>query len=337
MWKNQGIYRTNMNTPILLITFNRPNHVRRVLTEILKAEPQDLYVCQDGAREGNENDRIKCQEVRDVINELTSPYAVAHPTFTLHTLYQPTNLGCGPGPAAGITWFFENVKQGIVMEDDCLPHPDFFGYCEELLARYKDNELVKFINATLYDDSWHCNNSYGFSHYMITGAWAAWRETWKGFDLDLHNMNARAFRKHVHKLTDNYDEADWWYAKVLEIQHDTNKKSYWDFQMQIHLFNTSTITIHPAVNLITNIGFDEEGTHTWSDDGRANRPVLGIMPLSHPNTISVDLDADKAAIWAHMGSSSRLKSMLKYLYVTLYYSHGIGHKLLMWYKNIKKK
>ena len=74
-------------TPILLITFNRPDHTRRVLTEILKQEPQLLYVCQDGAREGNENDRIKCQEVRDVINELTSAYAVAHPNFSLFTLY----------------------------------------------------------------------------------------------------------------------------------------------------------------------------------------------------------------------------------------------------------
>ncbi len=103
------------STPILLITFNRPDHVRRVLTEILKQKPQDLYVCQDGAREGNENDRVKCQEVRDVINELTSAYAVAHPNFSLFTLYSSLNLGCGPGPQAGITWFFENVEQAMAL------------------------------------------------------------------------------------------------------------------------------------------------------------------------------------------------------------------------------
>lgn len=326
-----------MKTPILLVTFNRPDHVRRVLTEILKAEPQELYVCQDGARDGNENDRIKVQEVRDVINELISAYKINHIHFTLYTLYQEKNLGCGPGPAAGITWFFENVEQGIVMEDDCLPHPDFFMYCEELLERYKNNEQVKFINATLYDDSWHCKDSYGFSHFMITGAWAAWRETWQGFDLDLQQMNARAFRKHVMHLTDSRVEANWWYAKVLEIQQDTNKKSYWDYQMQIHLFETSAVTIHPAVNLITNIGFDEEGTHTRSDDGRGNRPVFGILPLQHPKSISVDLEADKVAIWAHKGNGGKLKSIISYLYTTFYYSNGIGHKLLMWYKKQKKK
>ena len=323
-------------TPILLITFNRPNHTRRVLTEILKQGPQSLYVSQDGAREGNENDRIKVQEVREVIEELTAVYAKDNKHFTLHTLYQPHNLGCGPGPAAGITWFFENVEQGIVMEDDCLPHPDFFGYCEELLERYKDNPQVRFINATLYDDSWHCNSSYGFSHYMITGAWAAWRSTWKGFDLDLQDMDAKAFRKHILRLTDNRIEANWWYAKVLEIQHDDSKKSYWDYQMQIHLFKTNAITIHPAVNLISNIGFDAEGTHTWSDDGRGDRPVYAILPLNHPTAVVVDLDNDKKAIWAHKGNDRLIKYLLSYFYTTLYYSKGLGHKLLMYYKNIKK-
>ena len=323
-------------TPILLITFNRPNHTRRVLTEILKQEPLSLYVCQDGPREGNENDRVKCQEVKNVIYELTSAYALAHPNFSLFTHYSSLNLGCGPGPAAGIDWFFENVEQGVVMEDDCLPHPDFFGYCEELLEKYKDNPQVRFINATLYDDSWHCENSYGFSHYMITGAWAAWSDTWQGFDLDLHDMDAKAFHKHVLKLTNNRAEANWWYAKVLEIQHDMNKKSYWDYQMQIHLFRTNAITIHPAVNLISNIGFDEEGTHTWSDDGRGDKPVYAILPLTHPNSIIVDLNNDKNAIWAHKGNDSLIKFLISYLYTTLYYSKGLGHKLLMCYKKIKK-
>ena len=279
-------------TPILLITFNRPEHTRRVLTEILKQEPQSLYVCQDGAREGNENDRIKCQEVRDVINELTSAYAVAHPNFSLFTLYSSLNLGCGPGPQAGITWFFENVEQGIIMEDDCLPHPDFFGYCEELLERYKDNPQVQFINSTLYHNRWKCKGSYGFSHYMVTGAWAAWRSTWQGFDLDLHDINAWAFRKHVIKLTKNRAEANWWYFKVKEIQKDKSKKSYWDYQMQIHLFRNNALTIHPAVNLISNIGFDSEGTHTTWNDGRGDKPVFPILPLTHPQNLGVDLVMD---------------------------------------------
>ena len=126
-----------LNTPILLITFNRPDHVRQVLIEIRKQQPAQLFVCQDGAREGNENDRVKCQEVHDVITEL-----VDWPC-ELHTLYQEKNLGCGPGPAAGITWFFEHVEMGIILEDDAVPHPDFFEYASILLEKYKDDESVR--------------------------------------------------------------------------------------------------------------------------------------------------------------------------------------------------
>ena len=279
-------------TPILLITFNRPDHTRRVLSEILKQEPHDLYVCQDGAREKNENDRIKCQEVRDVINELTAPYAIEHKDLTLHTLYQKQNLGCGPGPQAGITWFFENVEQGIIMEDDCLPHPDFFGYCEELLNKYKDDERVQFINSTLYHDRWKCEGSYGFSHYMVTGAWAAWRSTWQGFDLDLLGLNAWRFRRQVLRLTKNRAEANWWYFIVKAIQEDKSKKSYWDYQMQIHLFKNNALTIHPRVNLVRNIGFDAEGTHTTWNDGRGEKSVFPILPLIHPSELNIDLRMD---------------------------------------------
>lgn len=281
------------NTPILLITFNRPEHTRRVLTEIMKQEPRELYVCQDGAREGNENDRVKCQEVRDVVKIMTDAYAVEHKDFTLHTLYQKQNLGCGPGPQAGITWFFENIEQGIIMEDDCLPHPDFFGYCEELLNRYKENPQVQFINSTLYHDRWKCEGSYGFSHYMVTGAWAAWRSTWQGFDLDLLELNAWKFRRQVLRLTKNRAEANWWYFKVKEIQADKSKKSYWDYQMQIHLFKNNALTIHPKVNLISNIGFDAEGTHTTYNNGDGDRPVYPILPLTHPSSMLIDYMMDE--------------------------------------------
>lgn len=328
------------STPILLITFNRPEHTRRVLERILEAKPQNLYVFQDGAREGNERDVQKCAEVRQVVEELWNEYSSIPPTSTqggeaaLHRYYSDTNLGCGPGPYKAISWFFSKEEKGIVLEDDCLPHIDFFGYCEALLTKYAEDEQVQFINATLYDNKWKCCASYGFSHYMVTGAWAAWRHSWQGFDLDLQSINTKQFRKHVYTLTGNRAEADWWYYKVLEIQSDRSKKSYWDYQMQILLFLHSALTIHPAVNLISNIGFDAAGTHTLSNDGRGEKAVYPILPLTHPNEKQVDLSLDahcfaKAvpADWWHDGISRMYRDML--------YSKGLGHWLLMNYKRLK--
>ena len=318
--------------PILLVAFNRPKHTKRVLETILAAQPQALYVFQDGAREGNEDDVQKCAEVRGVVEELTKDTDVV-----LHTNYSDWNLGCGAGPMTGIGWFFSQVEKGIVMEDDCLPHPDFFGYCEELLDRYKDNDKIRFINATLYDDRWQCAASYDFSRYMVTGAWAGWQRTWQGFDLDLKGLDAKAFRKHVLKLTGNRGEANWWYSIVKEIQQDERKKSYWDFQMQIHLFRNSALTIHPQKNLVSNIGFDGAGTHTLSNhDHRGDRSVFPILPLTHPKEQVVDKKRD-AYCWAKAQSKGWLKDKVNYLYESLLWSKGLGHKLLMHYKKMRGK
>lgn len=316
-------------TPILLITFNRPDHTRQTLRRILEAQPRDLYIFQDGARSGNANDALKCQQVRDVINELVAEYKAKHSSslLTLHSYFSEANLGCGAGPMTGISWFFENVEQGIVMEDDCLAHLDFFPYCEELLNRYKGTE-VKFINSTLYDDRWTkalvpnidltsyllpLTCSYGFSRYMVTGAWASYREVWQGFDLDLKDMSALKFAWHVYRLTGNLAEAEWWWYQVRAIQQDKNKKSYWDYQMQIHLFRQNALTIHPAVNLISNIGFDAEGTHTMTNDGRGDREVYPILPLSHPETVTADCKRD-IQCWAKKQSKGLLKDILYIIY-----------------------
>ena len=322
----------DFRTPILLITFNRPEHTRRVLEAIMAAQPRDLYVFQDGAREGNENDLKKCAEVRQVVEDLTENTGVH-----LHTKYSEKNLGCGPVPMTGISWFFDEVEMGIVMEDDCLPHPDYFGYCDELLNRYLDDGKVRFINSTLYNDHWKCDASYDFSHYMVTGAWAGWRRTWQGFDLDLKELDAKAFRKHVFQLTDNRAEANWWYSIVKEIQQDESKKSYWDYQMQIHLFRESALTIHPKVNLVSNIGFDGAGTHTLSnDDNCGEREVFPILPLTHPNNQVVDKKRD-ACCWAKVQSEGWLKDNMNYLYESILWSNSLGHKLLLVYKRMRGK
>lgn len=338
----------NLNTPVLLICFNRPEHTRQVLQRILELQPQDLYVFQDGARDGNDNDDCKCQQVRDVISQLIGCDAlqVGQTTLrttrsTLHFYGSSVNLGCGAGPMTGISWFFDNVEQGIVMEDDCLAHPDFFPYCEELLNKYKGSD-VKFINATLYDERWtqalegH-EESYAFSRYMVTGAWASWRSTWQGFDLDLLDMDARAFRHQVNALTCNKAEADWWYYKVKQIQMDRSKKSYWDYQMQIFLFCQNAVTIHPHRNLISNIGFGEGGTHTMNNNcGMGDRPVYPILPLVHPDFITVDAARD-CSCWAKAHSRGYWKDLVNNLYRSMLLSNGLGHWFLKAYKKLRGK
>ena len=272
------------STPILLITFNRPNHTRRVLAEILKQEPQSLYVCQDGAREGNENDRVKCQEVQDVVSELTAAYAVGHPDFTLHTLYQKKNLGCGPGPAAGISWFFDNVEQGIIMEDDCLPSETLMAFEAELLEKYKDDERISIITGTNALSKWcSCRYDYIFAKTggMTMGSWASWRRAWKHFDWAIKSWGEQETKERMRKIVGEkrFKELAPLYDKI----YANPPRDAWDFQWAYARTLMDSCTIVSTVNQMSNIGFCEESTHTPNaNDRRGNMAIYTChLPLRH--------------------------------------------------------
>lgn len=283
------------NTPILLITFNRPDHTRRVLTEILKSEPRDLYVCQDGARDGNEKDRIKCREVRDVIDELTSSYKIDHIPFTLHTLFQKNNLGCGPGPAAGITWFFEHVEAGLIFEDDAVPHLDFFGYAEELLEKYKDDKDIRAIGSMNVDMHPWGDGSYYFS--MMNRnlcAWATWRRVWNDFDLYVKGVSWRQLNQALKNYGCSFYEREYWLDRLVEVQKDAQGGGSWDMQFVMSIWLHQGKGIVPNVNLSSNIGIVGEATHQIASGNIIDHiPTHPILPLKHPSSLKIQSEADR--------------------------------------------
>lgn len=273
-----------MNTPVLLITFNRPDHTRRVLEAIIAAEPKDLYVFQDGAREGNENDRVKCAEVRKVVEELTNGSDVK-----LHANYSEKNLGCGPGPATAITWFFDNVEQGMIFEDDCLPSPTIFDFYEELLKRYKYDERISLITGTNALSRWRSNRfDYVFAQGGMTmGCWASWRRAWKMFDFEVKSWgdtsNRDKFRANVGK------EAYTSWAVLLDKYYANPPKDVWDYQWAYARRLNGTVSITSTVNQVSNIGFGEESTHTPnSEDRRSNMVPFSCRLPSRVHSYRID-------------------------------------------------
>lgn len=280
-----------MNTPILLITFNRPTHTKRVLERILEASPRDLYIFQDGAREGNAADVQKCQEVRDVIDELTVHCA----SCTIHHNYSDVNLGCGPGPMTGINWFFENEEQGIIIEDDALPHPDFFPYCEELLNKYASQEDVATIASMNIDNHTWGDGSYYFSMgNRNLCAWATWKRAWQSMNLLLPQVSYKGLNDTLRLYGCDLKEREYWCDRLLEIHKDGANGASWDMQFCIINWLKQTKCIVPNVNLSTNIGFDNCATHgTNQDDLLSNNSVLPIMPLIHPTSFKIQSQADR--------------------------------------------
>jgi len=276
------------NTPVLLITFNRPDHTRRVFDEIIKQRPKFLYLFQDGAREGNENDIVKCRNVRTLFDESIDW------NCELHTFYSDINLGCGKGPVKGITWFFEQVQQGVILEDDAVPAPDFFSYAEELLNIYKENHHIKAIGSMHIDDKKQGDFSYYFS--MMNRnlcAWATWKRAWSDFDyfMDTISVSQLKYALKDYKVTNK--EQNYWCDRLDEIHKNRLNESSWDMQFLMSIWLSHGMGICPNVNLSTNIGFDREGTHTKSSDSKAaNVSIDKILPLKHPVEIRINRRAD---------------------------------------------
>jgi len=271
-----------VSVPVLLITFNRPQHTRKVLEAIMAAQPRDLYVFQDGAREDNAEDRDKCGEVRQVVTSLTEGARTR-----LHTFYSDRNLGCGPGPASALDWFFREVEQGIVLEDDCFPHPDFFPYCEELLEKYKSDEKVGFIGGCNYGYNPDTADSYVFgSGHHQTWGWAAWRRTWELFDYYLKGWDTALFRKIIKPYYPSLRQQEYWIQIFEKVKKDQMEESCWDYQFYFGNWKHGVLAISPVVNLVENIGDGQEATHTQGDvGGLLFRTTDSIMPLKHPEAV----------------------------------------------------
>lgn len=276
-------------TPILLITFNRPDHVRRVLTEILKQGPQSLYVCQDGPRDGNENDRIKCQEVRDVINELTSRYAAENKIFTLHTLYQQQNLGCGRGPYEAMSWFFQNVEYGIILEDDIFPHPLFWSYMTTLLERYKDDNRVGMVTAHNLQRYYSKSNSYYFTHEMAgTLGWGTWRRVWMDFDFHIpYNKKELKSALQKYRLPLLYINRE---CALYEKWLSGTRSDCWDYQFDYYLLVNNYLNARANSCLTSHEGDDADATHTgyFNPGYKMDVHTERFIPITHPRHIQID-------------------------------------------------
>lgn len=272
-------------TPILLITFIRPDHVREALTEIRKVQPSEIYIAQDGPRADRPDDMAKIQAVRDVIKEM-----VDWPC-NLHTHYSEKNLGCGRGPYEAMSWFFENVEQGIIMEDDIVPHPLFFTYMAELLERYKDNERIGMIAGHNIFRKYSRRHSYYFTFDTEgTLGWGTWRRVWKDFDFNIQfdaEEYDKALRRYMcmpkiyrQKQADHFD-------KVLSV--DRNDR--WDYQWEYYLQTRGYINVKPNSCLTSHTGEDPDATHTgYTNPGYKMEVKESLFEhLDHPHRVHIDI------------------------------------------------
>ena len=299
-----------LTTPVLLIGFNRIGPLRQVFEAIRAARPTKLYFACDGPR--NEGERARCEEVRALAREVDWP-------CELHTRFNERNLGLRKGVSSAIAWFFENVEEGIVLEDDTLPVPSFFRFAQEMLEHYRNDERIWVVmgNNLMEDWSGEKDGSYYFSShgYGAPWGWASWRREWKYYDVDMKQwpaLKASPFLKDF--FLSEGEERD--VHDMFDYVHEGRMNS-WSYQLDITRIMNHGLNILPNTNLIDNVGFGDDGTHTVSEKDRRNKDDIyeTAFPLVHPWHMMVDAQRDMAYFERYIEPTSfrKFKNALKNL------------------------
>jgi hypothetical protein len=267
--------------PILFLVFNRLDTTKQVFEAIRKAAPQKLYIASDGPRSNRNGEDEKVKIVREyVIKSIDWECEVK-------TLFREENLGCGRAVSSAITWFFENEEMGIILEDDCLPSESFFPYCKELLEMYKDDARIYCIGGCNILTEMKNSYSYCFSRLSYNWGWASWKRAWEHFNFDIINLNNFIEQKKINRIFKRYCDRYYWLSVFKKME--THEVDTWDYQWTYTIFNNNGITIFPAKNQITNIGFGTGATHTTNDTSLFNNQKrFEITELIHPNEIKIN-------------------------------------------------
>ena len=276
-----------LTTPVAFIIFNRPETTARVFVEIARARPPKLLVVGDGPRLSHAGEAERVAETRTIIDQVDWPCEVL-------TNFSATNLGCRKRVSSGIDWVFEQVEEAIILEDDCLPDPSFFRYCQELLIRYRADQRIGMISGDNFQfGRRYDENSYYLSKYMHIWGWASWRSRWQGsYDESLRQWPRIRDEGRLADLVQEKDEVSYWrriFERVYKGRIDT-----WDYQWVLANWLAGRLAILPATNLISNIGFDAAATHTTWNSPLAKLPVVPMtFPMKHPVAMVHNRTADR--------------------------------------------
>ena len=280
-----------MKTPVVLTVFNRPGIVARVFSEIAKARPSKLYVIADGPRANRPGEAENCAAARSVIERIDWDCEVLRN-------YSDTNLGPRRRLSTGINWVFEHEEEAIILEHDCLPHPTFFPFCEQLLAKYRNDQRVMHINGSNFlMGRVRMHDSYDFSRITHSWGFATWRRAWQFYDVDMKAWPAlRNTSLVLDALMGNKQCAEY-FTNVFDQTH-SQLINTWDYQWLLTCWRLDGLSILPKTNLISNIGFGEEALYCADiNDLLANVPFHAMrFPLQHPLRVEVNREAEKFTI-----------------------------------------
>ena len=274
-----------IDTPILFCNFNRPALTARVFESIRKRRPRRLFLACDGPRKNQPQDAEQVQQVRSCLQSVDWDCKV-------ECRFLDDNAGCKHAMAGAISWAFSKTDRLIILEDDCLPDPTFFDYCGALLDRYNDNDRVMMISGDNFQPAPRSGDSYYFSRWPHIWGWATWRSAWEKFDVGISSWPGKKEAGVLDAIFDcSFARSHW--QRILD-SHFVGEIDTWDFSWAYSVWENDGVCILPERNLVQNIGFGQQATHTTDAESRfAELKTWPMERLVHPEVVEIDAEADR--------------------------------------------
>tara|TARA_B110000967_G_scaffold207441_1_gene256818 strand:+ start:1978 stop:2940 length:963 start_codon:yes stop_codon:yes gene_type:complete len=267
------------NTPILLIIFNRPQYIKKILEVLKKTKPQTLYIAADGPRTEVEADIINCTMVKELILKNIDWDCKVFKKF------RSKNIGLKKNINDAIDWCFEYEQNCIILEDDCLPDESFFKFCQFALHEYEDNKKIKIISGNYYMEHIVTKNSFYFSRCPGTHGWAIWKDRWQENDKKMSDWKGfREFFWLFYFFKFNFSIAHFFYQKFKLSFY--GKINSWDYQLLYSIWKKDGLIIRPYKNLCKHIGWGADSTHGKGND---TFPGLNISKMKFPIVIPPEI------------------------------------------------
>ena len=278
-----------LDTAVALIIFNRPDVTERVFAEIAKAKPRRLFVIADGPRHDRPGESERCAAARAVLDRVDWECEV-------QKNYSETNLGCARRVATGISWVFQHAEDAIILEDDCVPDPTFFRFCEEMLDRFRDDERVMHVGGGGYQlGRTQRPYSYFFSRHYPCWGWATWRRAWQHYDIGLSLWPALRDTGWLGDIMHDERLSQHW-RRLFDLTHaGLENVNTWDFQWTFACWAQHGLSVLPYQTLVSNVGYRADATHTR----HTSHPLANLstdhmaFPLQHPPYVAADSEADR--------------------------------------------
>jgi len=293
-------------TPVLILCFNRPDHLKELLKALSIVKPVNIYVSSDGPRVERQDDLDAVAQCRRLIDTIDWPCRI-------RKKFNERNLGMKRAVISAISWFFSEEPEGIILEDDCIPHPSFFEFCTEMLSYYRDNQSIMHIAGTNQQFGKKIGEgSYYFSSFPAIWGWASWRRVWDLYDEEMSAYPMIESKNILWTIMPNETVVNHLH-KVLRLTYEKQALT-WDHQLGISIIAHKGLCIVPNVNLITNIGVPKVNINgKWMECVVSRIPSQAIeKPYIHPAKLIHDIEADiNQASWTYEDVDVNEKMLFK--------------------------